>query len=73
MTAENWNGPPCEMCNGTGADFTYSGEPMQNTRRDIPTGQPCRACNGHGRQPTPEPPAPTPASTNPTTPRKGPA
>lgn len=44
----DWTGPTCFMCDGTGEDFTYSGEAMQPTRRDVPTGRPCRACNGHG-------------------------
>lgn len=45
-----WSGPICAMCNGTGGDFAYSGEPMQPVRRDVPTGLRCRACNGHGRE-----------------------
>jgi len=52
MTAAEWTGPECFMCNGTGRDRTAVTEPHGPFARvvgHVENWRPCRACNGHGR------------------------
>ena len=42
--ASRWQGPECQMCNGTGAARMIPGD-------GIPVYVHCPACNGHGRGP----------------------
>ena len=54
MTAAEWTGPECFMCEGTGRDRTAVTEPhgmFAHVVGHVENGLPCRACNGHGRDP----------------------
>jgi DnaJ-class molecular chaperone len=45
QSAPAWNGPQCQMCNGTGTARMTSGDGKPYYVR-------CPACNGHGRDPS---------------------
>ena len=43
--ADDWQGPECQMCNGTGVARMIPGD-------GVPVYVRCPACNGHGRDPS---------------------